>query len=343
MTTYTLEYDENGGSGEMESQTVNEGASVTVKSNAFTAPTGYSFKEWNTNAKGSGTKYNAGQSVTMNADLTLYAVWSPKSYTVTLNANGGTGGTTSVQAVFDEPMPNITIPSRSGYTFTGYYDTAGKQYYDANGSSCNSWITPSNATLTAAWEEKGSEPVVTGDLHFWFFYPADATANGVSNDGTVFTDMYSSTSSQAGSITIDGKSYTITKRSGDTSQFGTFTIPTGKSAIFYALAVSSGGSSRQIDLISSTDKYELSVPGGSSTYQRLESEPLPAGTYSVERAASSGNVRLAVIVLKFTNEGGATGMESALPSADSAQKIIREGQLLILRDGKIYTITGQSL
>ncbi len=146
-------------------------------------------------------------------------------------------------------------------------------------------------------------------------------------------------------MTIDGTSNAVTRRTGDPTdgKCGTYSIPAGKQAVLYALGISSGGADRQIDLISSTDKYELSVPGGSSTYQRLESEPLPAGTYSVERAASSGNVRLAVIVLKFTNEGGTTGMENAQPSAVSAQKIIREGQLLILRDGKIYTITGQSL
>ncbi|MBR6065851.1 MAG: InlB B-repeat-containing protein, partial [Paludibacteraceae bacterium] len=89
VETYTLSYDENGGSGTMEEQTAEDGQSLTVKANTFTAPAGYSFKEWNDNHKGSGTKYNAGQSVTMHADLTLYAVWSPKSYTITLNANGG--------------------------------------------------------------------------------------------------------------------------------------------------------------------------------------------------------------------------------------------------------------
>ena len=339
VQTYTLTYDENGGSGEMDAQTVNKGQSVTVKANAFTAPVGYAFKEWNTNAKGSGTKYTAGQSVTMNDDLTLYAVWSPNTYTVTLNANGGTGGTTSVQAVFDEAMPNITIPSRSGYTFAGYFDADGKPYYDANGSSCNSWVTPSDGTLTASWEEKGSDTPVAGDLHFWFFYPADATANGVSNDETVFTDMYSSTSSQAGSITIDGKSYTITKRSGDTSVFGSFTIPEGKSAIFYALAVSSGGSSRQINLFRGDEKLEFEVPGGSSTYQRLESEALPAGTYRIEREGT-GNVRMGMIALKFLENTG-TGVAECQLSAPSAQKVLKDGQILIIRDGKTYTLTGQ--
>ena len=304
IQTYTLSYDENGGSGTMEEQS---GTSVTVATNSFSAPIGYTFKEWNTNAKGSGTKYTAGQNVTLTEDLTLYAVWSPLSYTITLNTMGGTGGTTSITVTFDAAMPNITIPSRNGYTFKGYFSEqngAGKQYYDENGSSTNSWTTASNATLYALWEEQGGEtPVVEGELHFWFFYPSDATTNGVTNDASFFSNMIASGSQMAGSITIDGKSYTITRRTGDNAKFGEFTIPSGKKGIFYALAISSGGGDRQINLINGSIKYVLSVPGGSDSYKRLESEVLPAGTYSIEREGS-GNVRLGVVVVKTIDDGG---------------------------------------
>ncbi len=307
IQTYTLSYDENGGTGTMDSQSAESGQSVTVLANAFTAPTGYTFKEWNTNAKGSGTKYTAGQSVTLTEDLTLYAVWSPLSYSITLDAAGGTGGSGSISAIFDEAMPNITIPSREGYDFLGYFSEpngAGKQYYDVNGSSTNSWITPSDATLYAAWKEQSGEtPVVTGDLHFWFFNAADATTNGVTNDESFFSNMVASGSQMAGSITIDGTSYSVTRRTGDNAKFGEFTVPSGKKAIFYALAVSSGGSSRQINLICGENKYEMEVPGGSSTYQRIESEELPAGTYSIEREGSA-NVRLGIVVVKTSDAGG---------------------------------------
>jgi len=307
---YTLSYDENGGSGEMEEQEAEEGTQLTVKSNGFIAPTGYAFSEWNDNYKGAGTKYEIGQQVTMTADLTLYAVWAAKTYTVTLDANEGNGGTTSVQATFDEAMPNISIPSREGYLFLGYFDESGKQYYDANGSSTNSWTTASDATLTALWEEKSSEtPTVVGDLHFWFFNAADAESNGVSNDNAVFSNMVASGSQMAGSITIDGTSYAITRRTGDNAVFGKFTIPESKQGVFYALAVSSGGSDRQINLICGSKRYEFIVPGGSSSYQRIESEELPAGTYSIEREGNS-NVRMGIAVLRFIDgEGGEGGGE----------------------------------
>ena len=337
---YTLSYDENGGSGEMAEQEAEEGKKLMVKANAFTAPTGYAFSEWNDNYKGAGTKYTAGQEVTMTADLTLYAVWAPKTYTVTLNANGGNGGTANVQAVFDEAMPNIAIPSREGYIFLGYFDDSNKQYYDENGSSVNSWTTASNATLTAQWEEKSSsEPEETGNLHFWFFNADDATTNGLTNDESVFKNMVSAGSQLAGSITIDGTSYSVTKRTGDNQVFGSFTVPEGKKAIFYALAVSSGGGDRQINLICGTDKYEFAVPGGSSSFQRIESEDLPAGTYSIEREGSS-NVRMGIVVLKFMDAPSTPTVTETVQNNNAARKVLRQGQILILHDGKTYNFLG---
>ncbi len=337
---YTLSYDENGGSGEMAEQEAEEGKKLTVKANAFTAPTGYAFSEWNDNYKGAGTKYTAGQEVTMTADLTLYAVWAPKTYTVTLNANGGNGGTANVQAIFDEAMPNIVIPSREGYIFLGYFDDSNKQYYDENGSSVNSWTTASNATLTAQWEEKSSsEPEDIGNLHFWFFNADDATTNGLTNDESVFKNMVSAGSQLAGSITIDGTSYSVTKRTGDNQVFGSFTVPEGKKAIFYALAVSSGGGDRQINLICGTDKYEFAVPGGSSSFQRIESEDLPAGTYSIEREGSS-NVRMGIVVLKFMDAPSTPTVTETVQKNNAARKVLRQGQILILHDGKTYNFLG---
>ena len=341
---YTLSYDENGGNGEMAEQEAEEGKKLTVKSNGFSAPTGYAFSEWNDNYKGAGTKYTAGQEVTMTADLTLYAVWSAKTYTVTLDAKGGTGGSTSVQAKFDEVMPNITIPSRSGYIFKGYFSEAngaGTQYYDANGSSTNSWTTAGTATLYAYWEEEsGSMPVVSGDLKFWFFNAEDATTNGLTNDNTVFSTMVNATSEKAGSITIDGHTYSVTKRTGDNQVFGHFVVPAGKEAVFYALAVSSGGGDRQINLVSNTDTYELPVAGGADSYKRIESETLPEGTYSIERDGSS-NVRLGVVVIKISDKT-ATGMEH-VGSTDSAVKILKDHKVYILRGESVYDIYGNSV
>ena len=111
--TFVLSYDENGGSGTMEDDE-QTGTNVTVKANGFTAPTGYAFEEWNTDMNGGGTTRTAGDVITLTEDMTLYAIWNPQSYTVTLDADGGIGGSASVSATFDAAMPAITVPSKAG-------------------------------------------------------------------------------------------------------------------------------------------------------------------------------------------------------------------------------------
>ena len=71
----TVEYNSNGGSGSMDSQTFypDDGESVTIKANGFTR-SGYSFVNWNTSWDGKGTSYNAGAKYSGNG-ISLYAQW----------------------------------------------------------------------------------------------------------------------------------------------------------------------------------------------------------------------------------------------------------------------------
>ncbi len=78
------------------------GTAQTLRLNSF-ARTGYTFVKWNTKYDGTGTDYTDGQSVinlltpaTYNPSnppvFKLYALWDIHSWTVTFDANGGTGG-----------------------------------------------------------------------------------------------------------------------------------------------------------------------------------------------------------------------------------------------------------
>ena len=60
------------------------------------------FDSWNTKSDGSGTSYSAGGTYSTNAALTLYAQWSPESYTVTFDSNGGSGTMDNQNYAFDE-------------------------------------------------------------------------------------------------------------------------------------------------------------------------------------------------------------------------------------------------
>ena len=74
VVTYTISYLANGGSGSMSPTT---GSNPAVASCGFTAPSGMEFKEWNTNAAGTGSTYAVGAKP--GADLTLYAIWQEKT------------------------------------------------------------------------------------------------------------------------------------------------------------------------------------------------------------------------------------------------------------------------
>lgn len=98
---------------------------VTLPACAFALP-GYTFTGWNTAANGTGDTY-ADRAAVSNlakkdgATVMLYALWTPISYTVAFNANGGMGSMVDQEFTFDKAQ-NLTENTfeRRGYTFTGW-------------------------------------------------------------------------------------------------------------------------------------------------------------------------------------------------------------------------------
>lgn len=160
-TTYTVKFDGNGASsGSMSDMTVTNGVATVLTKNSFTRNY-YTFKEWNTKANGSGTSYTDKETVTdlasANGSVTLYAIWTPYSYTVKFDANGGTG---SMSALTCEYSKNYTLPTntfvRSGYEFAGWNTKAGGSGTAyAAGASVSKLSTENGGqiTLYAQWKE----------------------------------------------------------------------------------------------------------------------------------------------------------------------------------------------
>ena len=128
---YTISYNSNGGTGSMASDVVKTGGTVTIKANEFTKK-GYSFAGWTTKSDGTDDGYNwtgwsgtwnyvDGQYGIANKTLKLYARWTPKSYTISYNSNGGTGTMTSDTV---STGGSVTIKGntfkRTGYKFVGW-------------------------------------------------------------------------------------------------------------------------------------------------------------------------------------------------------------------------------
>ncbi len=154
--SYTVSLDAAGGGG---SQTVTAVYDADMPSVSMPARTGYTFLGYFTMQNGSGVKYyNANGTSARKYDktdgLTLYAAWSANSYNVTFDIQGGKGGTASTKATYDAKMPTVIPPSRTGYTFDGYFEGAdgrGAQYYYANGEGAKLYDVDGDITLYAKW------------------------------------------------------------------------------------------------------------------------------------------------------------------------------------------------
>jgi len=164
QNTHIITFNANGGTGTMAAQRVAEGAAAVLLSSSFNR-TGYSFAGWATTASGS-SEYSDGSSYTMETtDVTLYAVWSRNTRTITFNVNGGVGTTVTQTGYENEGvalLPNTY--SREGFKFKGWSATSGgtADYPDESIYV----LGTSDATLYAVWRfsliSRWAKSTVTG-------------------------------------------------------------------------------------------------------------------------------------------------------------------------------------
>ena len=155
VTTYTVSFNANGGTGTMADVTDISGE-YTLPANGFTAPDGKQFKAWSVG----GVEKAAGDKITVTANTTVTAVWEDipvVTYTVSFDANGGTGSMADVTGVSGE----YTLPAN------GFTAPAGKQFkaWSVGGveKAVGDKITvTANTTVTAVWEAIEYNVTVTG-------------------------------------------------------------------------------------------------------------------------------------------------------------------------------------
>ncbi|MBR7042531.1 MAG: InlB B-repeat-containing protein, partial [Bacilli bacterium] len=182
--------------------------------------------EWNTKANGTGTSYSQATKYKVsdfanvsegNKMVSLYVNWVPATYTITYNANGGSGApsaTTYTYATSGTVNLSTTVPTRADYTFLGWStsSTATSATYSAGGAYNKN--VASNVTLYAVWRVNGAT------------YTINYNANGGSGAPSATSYIYST----SGTVNL---STTVPTRTGYTF-LGWSTSSTATSATYSA-------------------------------------------------------------------------------------------------------------
>ena len=208
---YTVSFDANGGTGEMPDQLgFRLGTGRALASNAFTRD-GFLFAGWSrtpTAAKAAyadGAKIYTPNGVTAGATLTLYAVWAvdPACYTVSFDANGGTGRMPD-QRGFVPGVGRALVANgfvRDGFLFRGWarnpWNTSasyadGALLYSPNGIGAGDtlklyavWAADPNC-YTIRFAANGGDGTMPDQCGFRLGVGKALAANAFTRDGYVF-------------------------------------------------------------------------------------------------------------------------------------------------------------
>ena len=177
---HTVTYDANTGGGAYtgtlpdDDNEYAEGATVYVSEGTI-GRTGYDFVGWNTNPAATVdiTEFEMGAS-----DATLYAIWSPIDYTLTMATSvGGGAGTTVSDAAISSPRTGagtvtgkhigdeitvmVVVPAH--HTFTGWTSSNGGSFANASATSTTFTMPAGNTTVTASFTEDTKYTVTWSD------------------------------------------------------------------------------------------------------------------------------------------------------------------------------------
>ena len=141
---------------------------ISGQSCSITSPTiektGYTIIGWNINKNATTSTWNINSSKSISSSATYYPILKANIYTITYNANGGSGGPSS-QSYKYAPNGNIYLssdrPSKTGYTFMGWSESPSAT--SASYSPGQWWGTHNakNYTLYAVWEKNQVPPTLT--------------------------------------------------------------------------------------------------------------------------------------------------------------------------------------
>ena len=179
-------------------------------------------------------------SFTMDDDINLYAKAELMTTAITLNANGGAGGTSSVTATHGSKdlSSSITKPTRTGYTLAGWYtaESGGTKVINSTGYTAGSvsgyttsdgtWIyTESTLTLYAHWTEQKKTLTPTVNYNGGATPSPAYTATSANTVGVATTTVLTASEPNAAHYTFAGWTLTnLTVTSGNAATDRSITV-----------------------------------------------------------------------------------------------------------------------
>lgn len=352
VSSYTVSYNANGGSGAPSSQTKWHGTSLTLSN---TAPTraGHTFSGWSTSASSTTVSYKPGASYTNNASITLYAVWIPMTYVVTYNANGGSGAPSAQTKTYGKTLTlSSTKPTRTNYLFKGWGTSASSTTVSYQPGA--SYTNNANITLYAVWELNYAIPRITN------FFVVRCTSDGATDDTGTYAMVHfnwacdktvssikiewkltSETSWTSVSVSASGTSSEVFQVVGsgglNTESTYNFKVTVTDGGGSFSMSSSLGGTKYPIDILYGGKGVAFGKPSelsdymdvGYNTYFRENVVVEGAKTISARSLKGKGDVQLFAITGNDELLFGLGGYEKSLPTYVNGQDVFLRANNLV--------------
>lgn len=177
LTHTVLKYNANGGSGAPGNQDKWYGTELHIPSTVPTK-TGYTFDYWVASNDSSHWQPGANYTPDPGGTVTFTAHWTALTYTVSYNANGGSGAPSNQTKTYGVNLTlSSTKPTRSGYNFKGWATSATGNVQYASGAT---YSNNAAVTLYAVWELAYWKPKITN------FMATRCTSNGTASESGTY-------------------------------------------------------------------------------------------------------------------------------------------------------------
>ena len=274
-------------------------------------------------------------------------IWSPFS--------GSTNYYNFVNCSGNMPTGSSSSVKSPTYAYDQLTPATAKTYVTNSSCGAGATLTVTTAAEVSTSCEGGDDPTppqteltpVTEST--WWNISDDAfnslgtlTSNTIVNNLLIAANATSAVTVDGSSKTVDGISFTSRLKlggAGTTESRHVSFMVTGSCNITAYLISSSSSADRTLNIAAGTFDNVVGSMSAPGTAVNKQSFDYSGNATTFYLYSSSGGVNIYGIRLTY---GSPTGMEQ-IKNQRAACKILREGQLVILRDGKFYSLTGAEI